>query len=52
MITRIWHGVVPLEKAEHYYDYLQATGLQEYRNSISEIIRKNRIFSVVCSCYV
>lgn len=37
MVASIWHGIVPLEKAEHYYDYLKATGLQEYRNSKGNI---------------
>lgn len=33
MIARMWHGIVPREKARHYYDYLKTTGLQDYRNS-------------------
>ena len=31
MIARIWHGVTPASKADHYLDYLQATGVQETR---------------------
>jgi heme-degrading monooxygenase HmoA len=31
MIARIWHGVTPSEKADRYYEYLMATGLQDYR---------------------
>ncbi|MGE5412785.1 MAG: VOC family protein [Syntrophomonadaceae bacterium] len=31
MISRTWHGVVPREKAEAYYEYLQATGIPDYR---------------------
>lgn len=30
MIARIWHGAVPAEKADEYYEYLQKTGLKEY----------------------
>lgn len=37
MIARIWHGVVPQEKAERYYDYLKTTGLQDYRNTEGNI---------------
>lgn len=31
MIARIWHGVTPLEKAEEYVDYLNRTGMPDYR---------------------
>ena len=31
MIMRIWHGATPAEKADEYLDYLEATGLKEYR---------------------
>ncbi len=31
MISRTWHGVVPREKADAYYEYLQATGIADYR---------------------
>lgn len=37
MVARIWHGVVPRKKAEHYYDYLKATGLRDYRTSKGNI---------------
>ncbi len=37
MVARIWHGIVPREKAEHYYDYLKTTGLQDYRNTEGNI---------------
>ncbi|MBZ0281515.1 MAG: antibiotic biosynthesis monooxygenase [Anaerolineae bacterium] len=31
MIARTWHGVVPAAKADAYWDYLNLTGLPEYR---------------------
>jgi heme-degrading monooxygenase HmoA len=31
MIARIWRGVTPADKADGYLDYLNATGLKEYR---------------------
>lgn len=31
MIARIWRGATRLEDAERYCDYLDATGLREYR---------------------
>ena len=31
MIARIWRGVVPEAKADAYLEYLQETGLEEYR---------------------
>jgi len=33
MIMRQWRGRVPREKTEDYLTYLQATGLEEYRNT-------------------
>ena len=33
MIARVWHGVTPATKADAYYDYLEASGLKEYRNT-------------------
>ncbi len=33
MIARIWHGVTPAEKADDYYEYLQRTGLKDYRDA-------------------
>jgi heme-degrading monooxygenase HmoA len=33
MIARIWHGVVPAQKADAYYDYLKRTGLSDYRST-------------------
>ena len=29
MVARIWHGAVPLEKADAYYEYLLDTGVRE-----------------------
>ena len=31
MIARIWHGVTPSSKAEQYLDYLNETGIPDYR---------------------
>ena len=31
MIARLWHGVTPAGKADAYLDYLQRTGLPDYR---------------------
>ncbi len=31
MIARTWHGVVPASKADEYVDYLNKTGVPEYR---------------------
>ena len=31
MIMRIWRGVTLAEKADAYLEYLQATGIKEYR---------------------
>ena len=30
MIARTWHGVVPREKSEEYYNYLKKTGIADY----------------------
>lgn len=30
MIARTWHGVVPNEKGDAYYEYLRKTGLSDY----------------------
>ncbi len=31
MIARIWHGVTPSSKADQYLDYLNKTGIPDYR---------------------
>lgn len=31
MIARTWHGVVPEEKGDAYLDYLNRTGVPDYR---------------------
>lgn len=31
MIARTWHGVVPAAKADAYFEYLNKTGLPDYR---------------------
>lgn len=31
-IARMWHGIVSIEKADDYFEYLQHTGLKDYRN--------------------
>ena len=33
MIARIWHGVTPASKADEYADYLNETGLPDYRET-------------------
>lgn len=33
MIARIWHGVTPAAKADAYYDYLEESGVKEYRET-------------------
>ena len=33
MIARIWRGVTPKSKADQYFDYLQATGIKDYRET-------------------
>lgn len=31
MIGRTWHGIVPASKADAYHDYLNKTGIPEYK---------------------
>ncbi len=31
MIVRIWHGVTPAAKCDEYFDYLDETGVPDYR---------------------
>ncbi len=33
MIARIWRGITPESKADHYVDYLRKTGVKEYRST-------------------
>lgn len=33
LIARSWHGRVPTAKADAYYEYLQRTGLSDYRRT-------------------
>jgi len=33
MIARTWHGVVPLEKADEYHDYLLRTGVKDCQST-------------------
>jgi heme-degrading monooxygenase HmoA len=33
MIARTWHGRVPTDKADVYFEYLQRTGLADYANT-------------------
>ena len=44
MIARIWHGVVPKEKADAYYNFLKKTGLKDYKctkgNQGVQVLRK------------
>ena len=32
MIARLWHGEVPAEKAAAYHDYLNKSGLADYKS--------------------
>ena len=33
MISRIWHGTVPREKADEYVEYVRRTGLTDYQQT-------------------
>ncbi|MCA1624052.1 MAG: antibiotic biosynthesis monooxygenase [Acidobacteria bacterium] len=33
MIARIWHGMTKIEKADEYLDYLNKTGISDYRQT-------------------
>ena len=33
MIARAWHGATPADKADIYLDYLNKTGVQEYKDT-------------------
>ncbi len=33
MIARIWQGAVPAGKADAYFEYLEHTGLRDYRST-------------------
>ncbi len=33
MIARTWHGVTPASKADAYYEYLEMSGVKEYRRT-------------------
>ncbi len=33
MIARIWHGTTKVEKADEYLDYLNKTGIPDYRKT-------------------
>ena len=33
MIARIWHGVTPRSKADEYMEFLQKSGIADYRNT-------------------
>lgn len=33
MIARIWHGMVPAEKAAVYHEFLKGTGIKEYQET-------------------
>ena len=37
MIARTWHGRVPADKADAYYDYLQGTGFADYRSTLGNL---------------
>lgn len=31
MIARIWHGITPASKADEYVEYINKTGIRDYR---------------------
>ena len=33
MIARMWHGVTAAERADEYLDYLNETGVPDYRET-------------------
>lgn len=33
MIARTWHGVTPASKADAYHEYLEESGVKEYRRT-------------------
>ena len=33
MIARLWHGMTPADRADEYLDYLNSTGLPDYRRT-------------------
>jgi heme-degrading monooxygenase HmoA len=33
MIARIWHGVVAIENADTYYEFLQRSGIPDYKKT-------------------
>ncbi|HEY7637624.1 MAG TPA: hypothetical protein VH763_18915 [Gemmatimonadales bacterium] len=33
MIARTWHGRVPAAKADEYFDYIQRTGIADYKRT-------------------
>jgi heme-degrading monooxygenase HmoA len=45
VIARVWHGVVPSEKADDYAQYLAGFGLQDYQrvpgNCRVQVLRRN-----------
>ncbi len=54
MIARIWHGVTKANKADEYLDYLNETGIPDYRNTngnrgayvLGESKMRRRIFTL------
>jgi heme-degrading monooxygenase HmoA len=37
MIARLWHGVTDASKADEYYQYLQRTGIPDYRKTAGNL---------------
>ena len=33
LITRIWHGITPANKADAYLKYIQETGVRDYKST-------------------
>ncbi|MDQ1096409.1 MULTISPECIES: hypothetical protein [Chryseobacterium] len=39
-ITRIWHGIVHIEKADEYLRYVEETGIVQYKNTSGNLSTK------------
>lgn len=52
-ITRIWHGITKAEHADEYLEYVEATGIIDYRNVPGNLSTKilRRVVGEVCHFY-
>lgn len=53
MITRIWHGKTKAEHADEYLQYIEETGIKDYRNIPGNIAATilRRVENKVCHFY-